>query len=137
MELLLSLRFDQNPFVYEMSFHVQYYDYIVVGAGSAGCVVAARLSQNPHVKVLLLEAGGSESVVSDIPQTTIMMQGTPMDWQYETVPQKHACFGMKGRKMKWPRGKVLGGSSSINYMMYVRGEWRHTHLIHEMMRTLI
>lgn len=99
----------------------QSYDYIVVGAGSAGCVVASRLSQNPHIKVLLLEAGGSESVVSDIPQTAFMLQETPLDWQYKTVPQKYSCLGLKGRQSKWPRGKVLGGTSAINYMMYVRG----------------
>ncbi|XP_027204472.2 glucose dehydrogenase [FAD, quinone]-like [Dermatophagoides pteronyssinus] len=100
------------------------YDYIVVGAGSAGCVVASRLSEDPKIKVLLLEAGGSEILVSDIPQTPVMMQGTPLDWQYETVPQENACYGLEGRRSKWPRGKVLGGSSAINYMMYVRGN-RH------------
>lgn len=94
----------------------------MVGAGSAGCVVASRLSENGRYSVLLLEAGGSESVVSDIPQTQVMLQRTPLDWQYETVPQKNAGFGLKGRKLKWPRGKVLGGSSAINYMMYVRGK---------------
>lgn len=93
-----------------------------MGAGSAGCVIANRLSSNPHVRVLLLEAGGSESVVSDIPQTVIMLQGTPIDWQYKTVPQKHACLGLKGRRSIWPRGKVLGGTSAINYMMYIRGK---------------
>lgn len=93
----------------------------MVGAGSAGCVIASRLSQNPKIKILLLEAGGSESLVSDIPQTAFMLQGTPLDWQYETVPQKHSCRGLKGRRSKWPRGKSLGGTSAINYMMYVRG----------------
>ena len=90
-------------------------------------MVAARLSENPMVKVLLLEAGGSESIVSDIPQTTIMLQGTTVDWQYETVPQRKACLGLKGRRSKWPRGKMLGGTSAINYMMYVRGKFLATN----------
>ena len=97
------------------------YDYIVVGAGSAGCVIANRLSENPNVKVLLLEAGGSESTVTDIPQGIFMIQQTPIDWQYSTVPQKRSCFGLKDRRMNFPRGKVLGGSSTLNYMLYIRG----------------
>ena len=93
----------------------------MVGAGSAGCVIANRLSENPRVKVLLLEAGGSESAVTDVPQGIFLIQQTPIDWQYRTVPQKRSCFGIEGRSLNWPRGKVLGGSSTLNYMLYIRG----------------
>lgn len=97
------------------------YDYIIIGGGSAGSVLAARLSEDASISVLLLEAGGSESVISDIPIGAISIQGTPIDWQYVTEPQDHSCFGLNGRRSKWPRGKVLGGSSAINFMLYVRG----------------
>jgi len=111
----------------------QIYDYIIVGGGSAGCALAGRLSEDSSVTVLLLEAGGSESVISEIPQTPIMLQGTPMDWKYKTLPQRYACQGMIAKKSLWPRGKVLGGCSSTNYMMYVRGNrhdfdrWSYEH----------
>ena len=71
------------------------YDYIVVGAGSAGAVVANRLSEDPTVRVLLLEAGGSENLISDIPIAYQTLQQTPMDWSYATEPQEAACFGHK------------------------------------------
>ena len=94
------------------------YDYIIVGAGSAGCVIANRLSVDPACKVLLLEAGGEDSAsMIHIPATFIGLQDTPIDWGYRTVPQPH----LNGRRIFSPRGRVLGGSSSINYMMYVRG----------------
>ena len=94
------------------------YDYIIVGAGSAGCVIANRLSVDPACKVLLLEAGGEDSApMIHIPATFMGLQDTPIDWGYRTVPQPH----LNGRRIFSPRGRVLGGSSSINYMMYVRG----------------
>lgn len=97
------------------------YDYIVVGAGSAGCPLSRRLADAGH-HVLLLEAGGSESLVSDFPIAAMNLQRTPLDWGYRSEPQKMACFGLKGRRAPWPRGKVLGGCSTLNYMMYIRGE---------------
>ncbi|XP_015785701.1 glucose dehydrogenase [FAD, quinone]-like isoform X1 [Tetranychus urticae] len=97
------------------------YDYIIVGAGSAGSVLANRLSEDPRVKVLLLEAGGSENIISDIPIAYQMLQHTPMDWSYLTEPQESSCFGLKDKRSRWPRGRVLGGSSVINVMLYVRG----------------
>ena len=100
----------------------------MVGAGSAGCVIANRLSEDPKVKVLLLEAGGSENSVTDVPQSIFMIQQTPIDWQYRIMPQKRSCFGIKDRRMFWPRGKVLGGSSTLNYMLYIRGNI--LHLLH-------
>ncbi|XP_054716313.1 glucose dehydrogenase [FAD, quinone]-like [Uloborus diversus] len=100
------------------------YDYIVVGAGSSGAVVASRLSEDPRVTVLLLEAGGPENQITDVPLVAASLQQTPVDWAYQTEPQEAACFGLKGRRSRWPRGRVLGGSSVLNYMLYVRGNKR-------------
>ena len=98
------------------------FDYIVVGAGSAGSVVASRLSEDPNVTVLLLEAGEVDSQTEiHVPLAYVDLQLSPVDWAEQTVPQKHACGGLEGRRARWPRGKVLGGSSSINAMIYVRG----------------
>jgi choline dehydrogenase-like flavoprotein len=94
------------------------YDHIVVGAGSAGCAVAARLSEDPSVRVLLLEAGGPDrSPNIKIPAAFSKQFKTKLDWDYETGPEPH----LAGRTLYVPRGKSLGGSSSMNAMMYVRG----------------
>jgi choline dehydrogenase len=94
------------------------YDYIIIGAGSAGCVIANRLTEDPNVSVLLLEAGGPDDKQEiHIPAAFSKLFKTPYDWAYETEPEPH----MNNRKMYWPRGKMLGGSSSINAMMYIRG----------------
>ncbi|XP_072045316.1 alcohol dehydrogenase [acceptor]-like isoform X1 [Amphiura filiformis] len=102
------------------------YDYIVIGAGSAGCVVASRLSEDSNSTVLLLEAGPSDKDYHDYPNISIpAMVGTlwqtDIDWSFKTVPQKHAAQAYTDETIAWPRGKVLGGTSSINYMAYVRG----------------
>lgn len=102
----------------------QTHDYIVVGAGSAGAVVANRLSEDQHVRVLLLEAGGNETPLSEVPIMAGGLQQSPLDWAYRTVPQKHCCSALEERRMTWARGKVLGGTSAINYMLYVRGNQR-------------
>ncbi|MEL6858470.1 MAG: GMC family oxidoreductase N-terminal domain-containing protein [Pseudomonadota bacterium] len=96
------------------------YDYIIVGAGSAGCVVANRLSADPKTKVLLLEAGGKDNWIwFHIPVGYLFAIGNPRsDWMFETTPQP----GLNGRKLNYPRGKVLGGSSAINAMITMRGQ---------------
>ena len=98
--------------------------WFLVGGGSAGAVIANRLSENPHWKILLLEAGGSESILSDIPLAAATLQMTPIDWAYQTEPQEASCFGLINRRSRWPRGRVLGGSSVLNYMLYIRGNRR-------------
>lgn len=96
------------------------YDYVVVGAGSAGCVMANRLSADPNKKVLLLEAGGKDSSMwIHIPVGFQKLLFHPkLNWNFETEPEDN----VKGRRITIPRGKVLGGSSSINGMLYVRGQ---------------
>ena len=96
------------------------YDYIIIGAGSAGCVLANRLSESPRNKVLLLEAGGRDwNPWIHIPVGYFKtMYHKDLSWGYETEPDP----GINGRKIIWPRGRVLGGSSSINGTVYVRGQ---------------
>lgn len=97
------------------------YDFVVVGAGSAGSVVASRLSENPNWKVLLLEAGGDPPPVSDIPKLFPYLQNTDIDWAYRTEQSAESCLSFRNGQCSWPRGKVLGGSSVLNVMLYVRG----------------
>jgi len=99
------------------------YDYIVVGAGSAGCVVASRLSEDPDVSVLLIEAGGSNQrfMVRSPFVTCPLLQNTSLDWAYRTTRQATT----DDRVSFWPRGKCLGGCSSINFMIYCRGDPRN------------
>ena len=103
------------------------YDYVIVGAGSAGCVLASRLSEDPDVRVLLIEAGGPDSDdLVEIPAAFAALLRTDYDWDHSTAPEPEC----DNRRLFLPRGKVLGGSSSTNANIYIRGhrrdyeEWR-------------
>lgn len=95
------------------------FDYVIVGGGSAGCVVAARLAEDPGTRVLLLEAGPSAEDVEEIgvPAAYARLFRSRYDWNYVTLPQERAG----SRPVYWPRGRVLGGSSALNAMIYIRG----------------
>lgn len=96
----------------------QRFDYVIVGAGSAGATLASRLSESPASKVLLLEAGGPDTRAEiSVPAYATKLFKTEVDWAYYTEPEPH----LNNRRLYWPRGKVLGGCSSCNLMIYVRG----------------
>lgn len=106
------------------------YDYVIVGAGSAGCVLASRLTEDPEARVLLLEAGGPDDADEiRIPAAFSKLFKGPHDWDFGTAGQRR----LHDRSVYWPRGRVLGGSSSMNAMIYIRGNrldydaWRDDH----------
>ena len=102
------------------------YDYIIIGAGSAGCTIANRLAEDMALRILIIEAGPPDNNFKLKMPAGFASLGdkSPFNWAYETVPQKHC----NDRRMYWPRGKTLGGSSSINAMLYVRGNaWDYDH----------
>src|SRR5271154_409919 len=98
------------------------YDYVIVGAGSAGCVLAARLAEDPTVRVLLLEAGPHDRHWRIAMPAAVgsLLSSSRFNWNYASVPEPH----LDGRRLVHPRGRVLGGSSSINGMVYIRGHAR-------------
>ncbi|PSN57423.1 Glucose dehydrogenase [FAD, quinone] [Blattella germanica] len=108
------------------------YDFIVIGAGSGGSVVANRLTEVPGWSVLLLEAGGDENFVTDIPLMASYAQFLGINWGYRTEPDERYCRGMEDGRCRWPRGKVLGGTSVINYMVYTRGNKKDYDLWEEL-----
>ena len=94
------------------------FDFVIVGAGASGCVLANRLSADPEVQVLLVEAGGGDRGLDvSIPAASTKLFQSKRDWSYWTVPQEH----LDGRRIFWPRGRMLGGSTSMNFQMYIRG----------------
>ncbi|XP_052133087.1 glucose dehydrogenase [FAD, quinone]-like, partial [Frankliniella occidentalis] len=95
-----------------------------IGAGSSGTIIANRLTENPEWKVLLLEAGEEDSVITEIPVICDEFQLTGYNWGYSMEKEPNQCLGLKDQRCPWPRGKVLGGTSTINYMIYTRGQRR-------------
>lgn len=115
IKLLIDVDFESLPNV-EL---LPEYDFIVIGAGTAGCALANRLSENPNWKVLLIEAGSSENAIMDVPMFVHFLQRSDkLNWQYMSEKSESDCLGMKNNQCKLPRGKVMGGSSVLNYMMY-------------------
>ncbi|XP_047096646.1 glucose dehydrogenase [FAD, quinone]-like [Schistocerca piceifrons] len=112
---------DRGAFPREASPPLPEYDFVVVGAGSAGAAVASRLSENPAWNVLLLEAGGDPTPTSDVPSLFPTLRQTEMEWTYRTEPENQTCLAQVNGRCAWPRGKGLGGTSSINGMLYIRG----------------
>ncbi|KAJ8682937.1 hypothetical protein QAD02_018729 [Eretmocerus hayati] len=97
------------------------FDFIIAGGGSAGSVVASRLSENPNWRVLLIERGDDPSFLSDIPGFLLLLQNGLQDYNYKVVPDNSFCLGMKNHQCIWAKGKALGGSSVINAMLHIIG----------------
>nr|CAD7395746.1 unnamed protein product [Timema cristinae] len=118
MTLMTTLLAVRSPNISPLDSNNAEYDFIIVGGGSAGCVLARRLSEIHSWNVLLLEAGGEEPDFADIPGLALFNSENSLDWSYRTVPDERSCNGIG---CFWPRGKVLGGSSVLNAIVYVRG----------------
>ncbi|XP_069673215.1 glucose dehydrogenase [FAD, quinone]-like [Periplaneta americana] len=101
------------------------YDFIIVGAGAAGSVIANRLTQIPEWRVLLIEAGERENYALDIPILALYLQFTDVNWKYKSVPNNNVCLSMENKQCPFARGKVMGGSTSINLMISSRGHRRN------------
>lgn len=101
------------------------FDFIIVGAGTAGCTLANRLSENPKWKVLLLEAGRHENLLMDIPLLVSFLQlNRDINWGYQPQSSNLSCLAFNNNRCNWPRGRVMGGSSVLNYMIFTRGNRR-------------
>ncbi|KAK2580033.1 hypothetical protein KPH14_012320 [Odynerus spinipes] len=100
------------------------FDFVIVGGGTAGSVLASRLTEISDWDVLLIEAGEDPSPLSDVPGMILTLPGSSEDYSYDIEQQEGACKGMNGGRCKWGKGKVLGGSSVINAMLYTRGNDR-------------
>lgn len=118
-----GIRFRENPFLGNEPI-LEEYDFVVVGSGPGGSAVANRLSENQRWKVLLLEAGGDENIYTDIPVTASHWSLAEYDWGYAAERTGNACLAMERQRCLWPRGKIMGGSSTLNYMIYTRGHRR-------------
>lgn len=121
--LLVSLR--DKPFPKWKERFWPSYDYVIVGGGTAGAVMANRLSESPCVRVLLLEAGGSAPRLTEIPAFARLFYRSNIDWLYRTTPQKYGAFQQAGNSVPWNSGKCFGGSSVLNAMLYVRGNMKN------------
>ncbi|XP_029176873.1 glucose dehydrogenase [FAD, quinone]-like [Nylanderia fulva] len=98
------------------------YDFVIVGAGTAGATIAARLSEIPQVKILLIEAGSNENLLMDIPLFAFALQlSNDINWKYQTKPSDKYCLGMNNNSCNWSKGRVMGGTSVLNYMIATRG----------------
>lgn len=93
---------------------------MLVGAGSAGSILATRLL-NSGAKVLLIEAGGDPGYFFNIPVIAPLLMNTAYDWKYKTISQKYACKGLVNNQSLWTAGKIMGGSSRLNYMVHLQG----------------
>ncbi|XP_030022190.1 glucose dehydrogenase [FAD, quinone] [Manduca sexta] len=103
----------------------QEYDYIIVGAGTAGSVIAQQIATETNHSFIVLEAGGRSNSLFNMPVLGPFLHGSLYDWQFETLPQRDACLAMRDKKCKSPQGKIIGGSSALNNMIYVRGNISH------------
>lgn len=115
-----GIHFRENIFLGDKPI-LEEYDFVIIGAGPGGSVVANRLSEIGHWKILLLEAGEDENIYTDIPATAAHWSFSNFNWGYKAERTENACLAMVDQRCPWPRGKGLGGTSIINYMIYTRG----------------
>lgn len=127
--LLLDFEYIPNLVPIE-SVKNKYFDYIIIGAGSAGSVLSYELSKHSNFTILLIEAGGIFNGLSTVPILSTLMQGSEMDWRFKSIPQKFSSRGLEEGKQSIPRGKGLGGSHQLNYLLHFNGlkrdfdEWK-------------
>lgn len=107
------------------------YDFVIIGGGSAGSVLANRLSENSNWTVLLLEAGADEPDFSDVPSIFPVLQLTPVDWQFKTEPSDNYCKAMRGHECNWPRGKVVRFLRDFNWLIFIRRIFPIVEILYE------